>query len=260
MASRAFTPEDQLKFAAVTGDFNPLHVDPVVARRTQAGAPAVHGIHLLLWLLEVLASRYPDLPSIGEMKVRFIRTVCVGEHSEAVVTQKNESSLRAEVSADGVVAVRLNVTFGQVSPAPPLTAADLVQSPTEPVDCSMEDMAGRSGSLAFAGSPEVMERMFSRAARLLGGRRLAALGCSTRLVGMVVPGLHSLYANLRVTVCEENDPAEAIAFRVVLVDPRFRLVRMNICRRRSVRVGRSLCALSACSASPDRKRCALCFS
>src|SRR5271163_3454397 len=50
--SKIFTVTDQARFAALTGDFNPMHMDPIAARRTPAGAPVVHGIHTLLWLLD----------------------------------------------------------------------------------------------------------------------------------------------------------------------------------------------------------------
>ena len=49
---RTFTADDQTRFAQVSGDYNPMHMDALQARRTQAGAPVVHGIHLLLWALK----------------------------------------------------------------------------------------------------------------------------------------------------------------------------------------------------------------
>jgi acyl dehydratase len=52
MIGKVFTDRDQTFFAALSGDWNPMHMDPVAARRTQAGLPAVHGIHGLLWALE----------------------------------------------------------------------------------------------------------------------------------------------------------------------------------------------------------------
>ena len=51
---RAFAPSDQLAFSELSGDVNPLHMDPVYARRTQLGAAAVHGVHAALWALEEL--------------------------------------------------------------------------------------------------------------------------------------------------------------------------------------------------------------
>jgi acyl dehydratase len=51
LAERVFTETDQKRFASVSGDYNPMHMDALQARRTQAGAPVVHGINLFLWAL-----------------------------------------------------------------------------------------------------------------------------------------------------------------------------------------------------------------
>ena len=56
LAVRKFTSADQIQFATVSGDCNPMHVDAVQARRMQSGAPVVHGIHLLLWALDSYAA------------------------------------------------------------------------------------------------------------------------------------------------------------------------------------------------------------
>ncbi len=49
-----FTADERLLFASLSGDVNPMHVDPIAARRTQAGAPAVHGMHMVLWTVDAL--------------------------------------------------------------------------------------------------------------------------------------------------------------------------------------------------------------
>ena len=38
-----------VQYAGASGDFNPLHVDPVAARRALYGEVVVHGVHSLLW-------------------------------------------------------------------------------------------------------------------------------------------------------------------------------------------------------------------
>ena len=57
MTLRRFTMLDQERFAALSGDSNPLHMYPLVARRSMLGGVAVHGIHLLLWALDELAAQ-----------------------------------------------------------------------------------------------------------------------------------------------------------------------------------------------------------
>ena len=44
LAVKTFTLEDQLEFARFSGDRNPIHIDPVAARRTLTGQCIVHGI------------------------------------------------------------------------------------------------------------------------------------------------------------------------------------------------------------------------
>ena len=74
MATRRFTLEDQFAFAALSGDSNPLHLDPVAARRTMIGAVVVHGVHLLLWGLDRLAAQRP-LHGFRRLRVNFDRYV-----------------------------------------------------------------------------------------------------------------------------------------------------------------------------------------
>src|SRR5208283_179858 len=54
VARHRFDDAEQERFASATGDFNPMHMDPIAARRTQAGAPVVHGIHYALWAIDAL--------------------------------------------------------------------------------------------------------------------------------------------------------------------------------------------------------------
>ena len=50
--SKGFSIKDQLHFAKISGDNNPLHIDVTEVRRMLVGGPVVHGIHLLFWSLE----------------------------------------------------------------------------------------------------------------------------------------------------------------------------------------------------------------
>jgi acyl dehydratase len=50
---KSFTDEDQKLFAAISLDVNPLHMDPLAARRLMTGKQAVHGVHVLLVAVEL---------------------------------------------------------------------------------------------------------------------------------------------------------------------------------------------------------------
>jgi acyl dehydratase len=54
ISSRVVSEAMQEQFARLSGDRNPMHMDAVAARRTQAGKPVVHGVHTLLWALNLV--------------------------------------------------------------------------------------------------------------------------------------------------------------------------------------------------------------
>ena len=54
LGQRRFGIADQRRFADLSGDCNPMHMDPVAARRLLSGQLVVHGVHTLLAALEML--------------------------------------------------------------------------------------------------------------------------------------------------------------------------------------------------------------
>ncbi len=62
--------EDQRRFASLSGDFNPLHLDPLYSRRLLFGGPVVHGVHLVLYALDKLLEDQP-LPRVVKHLKRF---------------------------------------------------------------------------------------------------------------------------------------------------------------------------------------------
>ncbi len=229
-AARVFTWQDQLDFAAFSGDANPLHVDPIAARRTQAGAPVVHGIHSLLWAIDSLADYRQDLKPVAAIKAHFAKMIYVGDQVDVRLGKATDSTLRVDLSVGDIEVAALTLKFGPPveAPTPRLEAQPPIPGPAEPADHGLEDNEGRRGRLGFHTSVAEAARRFPEAARVLGARRIAALACTTYLVGMVAPGLHSIYGSLNLSLCEESDGVEALDFVVAAVDPRFRLIRLQV--------------------------------
>jgi len=232
LAEKKFHTYDQQRFAALSGDCNPMHMDALLARRTQAGAPVVHGIHLLLWALDSLAAAQPELPPARSIRAQFHKFIFVEEHAEVMLTQQSARGVRLTVGVDGVFRTKINIELGEAAaPQPSWANASLESIPATPtaLDLSFEQMAGRSGLLAFpSAATGEMAKTFPAAARWLGAERLAALAASTRLVGMVCPGLHSIYSEIAVETCADRLLEDALAFRVTETDERFRSVEQEI--------------------------------
>lgn len=135
---RTFTSADTLAFAAVSGDYSPLHVDTAYAGETEFGRCVVHGILLASLFSQLVGMRIPGRHALylGQ-DLTFRRPVLVDEtvRASAKVTGKSEATrsivLATEIrGADGRTAVtgsaRVKVRDdGRPSPRPaPLPLAE----------------------------------------------------------------------------------------------------------------------------------------
>jgi MaoC like domain len=228
LASRTFTEADQVQFAEVSGDCNPMHLDAVKARRTQAGLPVVHGVHLVLWALDVAVRKDVARSPMLRLRANFKRFVALGETVALVLAKRTEANVQLHFVVAGLTVAQISLDFGSpVRTSEPLLG-EVVPVPATPRDLTLEEMEGLSGRLSFASAPDTVAAMFPAASGWLGSRRVAALAATSLLVGMVCPGLHSIYGDLTVEACNEKDPEDRLGFQVVSTEPRFRLVRMAI--------------------------------
>jgi NAD(P)-dependent dehydrogenase (short-subunit alcohol dehydrogenase family) len=196
-----------------------------------AGAPVVHGINLLLWALDSLAAAKPDLPPLCGLRACFNKFVYQDECVDVALTQQSPSGARLIISVGGATRSKITIAFGDaVEDCPAWSASSLELMPFSPVplNLSFEQMSGRSGRISFQMTSEDAMAHFPAAARWLGARRIAALAASTNLVGMVCPGLHSIYRELSIRTCVESIPQDFLAFRVSETDSRFRSVDHEI--------------------------------
>jgi acyl dehydratase len=62
--SRSFTEQDVNDFARLSGDFNPIHIDPEFAKTTIFGQRIVHGVLVSSLFSNLLAEKVPGKGSI----------------------------------------------------------------------------------------------------------------------------------------------------------------------------------------------------
>ena len=203
-----------MRFAAVSGDRNPMHLDALLARRTQAGVPVVHGVHLLLWGLDALARAEPLAP-MCRLKAHFKRFAAVDETVTVALGTRAEASARLGLRGGGNDgrSARGRVRRGRSRGGGDVRRSSAGSRRRRAIwrsrrwrDCQ--------GGLPSRALPMRSRRCSRRRPRWLGPRRVAALAATTLLVGMVCPGLHSIYGGLTVEACDEPVPEDRLGFRV----------------------------------------------
>lgn len=228
IATRTFSMEEQSSFAQLSGDANPMHVDPVAARRTEPGEPIVHAIHAVLWALDRLCERAIISIPPASIDARFARFIYPGTLVSLEVVEQTPDMLRVALSADGQAAFTL-ATRATPQPArgTPPRAGDTIAVPSSPVVLSIPQMSGRFGLLPSM-VDDRLTRVFANAARVLGPQRVKGLAALSALVGMVVPGMHSIFSRFDVDLTETEASDGALAFDVRKVDDRFRIIDVAV--------------------------------
>lgn len=227
MKSRTFTSEDQLAFAELSGDYNPLHVDAVAARRLLFGAPVVHGIHALLWGLDSGLEDRSENVELRSLKAVFLKPIRVGDEVTVSLRHKDDRCLSLNLTSGNSTVATLECELdNSVQPTFHYLVHD---SPSKlpPRALSDDAIEAASGSLDLCLHVETAAKLLPHLIGCFSPLQLAVLLSTTRLVGVMCPGLHSLYfeIDLRKTMPNKNT---TMTYEVTQFDRRFGLVSIKI--------------------------------
>lgn len=228
LAQRTFTLADQQIFARLTGDANPIHVDPLAARRSLAGAPLVHGVHLLVWGLDALCRHLEPSVTLCSLRVNFEKMVPIGTRVEAVLADRKADRVRLEIRLDGRPAAVVLVGLSTPAQRQPVFLHGQAFTPSQPLSLSLAEMAALAGHVVPWPEATALADLFPALVSRIGQRRITGLAAATFIVGMVCPGLHSIFRSLDLAAAEEAAVDEALHFAVSSLDERFRMVRIAL--------------------------------
>lgn len=225
---------DSIAFARLSGDFNPLHVDDLAARRLPFGGSVCHGVDMVLRVLDGLA-RDGALRgcSLQEVSAIFNQPVRTGTNVELDVIRGSTSS-RIKVSGlvNGRAHFSVLVTLGPGAAAPAVAEADpephaIARTANFPADIA--EQQALSGVVPLRMNAALFEQLFPGLATWLEGRAVTAdLAATTRIVGMCCPGLHSIYGEFKLQRRAQPSTMATMPYSVARADPRFQKVRVTL--------------------------------
>jgi NAD(P)-dependent dehydrogenase (short-subunit alcohol dehydrogenase family) len=223
IGERTFTAEDQELFARISRDRNPMHMDPIVARRLVTGRPVVHGVHLLMVALELWQGDGHAAPVA--ICCTFNNPVNVGD-TVAFAQRVTASGYAVEASVGSLLCAQVDICTAparESAVAGALTWREAVIDCTTatPIDEPPESHPGKTYAVRLKNAD--CSRSFPRACARLGPNGGAAVAALSYFVGMICPGLHSIFSSLELDMNAESGQAGHLTFQVRKYDPRFRL-------------------------------------
>ena len=195
-----FTEQDVLTFAELSGDSNPIHVDRVAARRLLFGVPVVHGVAGVLTLLDAHLAHGGSAPE--HIRVAFRHPIPVGARVQ-VLRGPSVGGVTPLILRCGTHDATLLSLEGESHPCEQ-PVKDARPSTGAPADRAFADDGSLSGFVAVCTDVAAMAGRYPAAWAGLGATRVAGFAALSRLVGMVMPGRHSLFTALDVRLVDAD--------------------------------------------------------
>lgn len=195
LSERSFTGKDQNFFANLSGDQNPLHVDAVYARRTQLGQQIVHGMHAVIWALETFWEKNPSI-NISGMSIKFKKPIFLCERVFSFYHNESQSIYVRNANAD-LINIRLETCDEKfVARDTPSSITCTSDTPINRVISSIS----RFQNIQADNFVDVVELQgtFKNCERVLGLETLRGLINLSSIVGMVLPGLNSIFSGCKI--------------------------------------------------------------
>jgi hypothetical protein len=231
IGKKSFSAEDQTLFAAISLDVNPLHMDPLAARRLMTGKQAVHGVHILLVALELWRNEQNARPT--SLRCNFANLIGVGDDVVFSQAVRNASSTIIEARVNGLLCVIITIGTGMATPSnlgsaqyAPAQEVAIVEPLSSPLEEPPEAHLGRTYAIKVR--EEDYSTRFPLSYRYFGGKTFAAICSLSYLVGMVCPGLHSIFTSLDVTLRDGAPGDQLLRFRCENYDERYGLFRIGV--------------------------------
>lgn len=211
---------DQELFAQFSGDYNPVHVNPLEARRTIAGQCIVHGINSLLWAMDTLVHNKKITAVAFEAK--FLNSVFLEENVDCFWSV--ESKKLSLVSGTSLLCT-IRITEGSVLKVEEFNIP--IEKPTQsPALIHFSEASQlQKQPLIFHGDINMAKQLYPAFCERYGVERACEIAMVSEIVGMQVPGLYSLFLAFSAEFRQGNGEH---VFSIAKHDSRFETLSLDI--------------------------------
>ena len=209
MVKKIFTMQDQNDFASFSGDYNPIHINEKESIKTHAGQPIVHGVNLVLWVFE---SFKIDIRKDTIIKIKFISQVNLNTEVKAIFYKnKNEILLLGD---NKIKYCSIKFRVSETSSNSPISnnKVKFEAGKIKPDDIEIDEtITGQKINELYGGSKKYLAKnLFPYLVKNYGLDVVYEMACVSSIVGMKVPGNHSLFLNLTLSYNSNNRNKYAI--------------------------------------------------
>jgi len=219
LGSKTFTIEDQKLFAQYTGDLNPIHIDPIFARKTLAGECIVYGIFGVMWAFNQLIKIEGLYPQ--SFDAQFLKTIPL---NKPITCLWDKLKSKIIIVQDRILLTSILIKIGDVSKDDHLNI--MCKAPdAEPKNPLFKDISiNENMPLYFRGDLSCGKKLFPELNTAYGDGITSELACTSEIIGMQIPGLNSLFLRIRGSITSNWAAPKCC---VTQVDSRASLIKIS---------------------------------
>lgn len=225
MDTGLITPSDSEHFARLSGDFNRQHLEPLSARRLPFGRTVVHGIHTLLSGLEAIARSKTTEFSLGRITVSFVEPIFQNEEFYITFAEQDGRISGAVRKQNGAIACNFSSELRLGKTFPAQSKDGQVYTWREPTELSSADLQKAQYTDEPCLNTELFEKLFPHLGKFFDIRQAGLLLMSTRVVGMEIPGEHSIFKFLSLSF---SGTSKSVSFDVERFDTKTSLCSIRV--------------------------------
>jgi hypothetical protein len=216
-----FTKEIQEQFSLLSGDFNPIHLDKAFARAHFFGEPIAHGINVVMHALEFLLSHSNTIAN--KLSVNFVKPIFL----DTKISFKLYPNMRIiKIEAEDYLLATIN--FEPTKKFKPICNNIIFSSPilTPKSPNPMHNACQQKSNLDLHTNLHLVSKCFPLCLENYGLIRLAELCELSYIVGMIYPGLNSLFSSFQLKF--QNSISCKPNFFIKNFDNRFNLATIMV--------------------------------
>jgi len=228
MHIREFTLDDQTAFARLSGDNNPLHTDAMAARRTLFGSPVIHGVHGVLRALDCWLETQDVRVEFDSIRAMFYKPVKVGDELHLDIIPEDNDTLHIRLLNGSSTATKITAKWS-VANFDNNGSSLQVDSPSmsEPRVLSDDEITNDSGSIDLSFNLNFARALLPNLVQRMSLSQIATILHLSRLVGVMCPGLHSLFSEFELTKTSRREIG-GMLYKVERFDKRIGLATIKI--------------------------------
>ena len=216
----------QQQFAALSGDFNPIHVNPGIARRELFGEIVVHGMHLVLSALDMVISQNKTRKPIimDSVEVKFFSPALVSK-SLIFGIDFNEKLIKVEIrDAKKSLLTEMVITYHSEEYLFDNIIPESFKE-DQPKDIDLNRVSGLEGQCDLYLDKKLRDVLFPALSGLVDVQ-VAEMLVMTRIVGMKCPGKQSLFSALSIFFKKSNN--QSVRYFSKNIVEKFSMVTLDV--------------------------------